>query len=161
MNGEILYSSPNNNGKSVPSLGLKRQRTSSNNNSNANVNRSLNSLENQNADKDVAEVNLTELLEQVLKFGIGNERSPGSGLSPSLENLPVIPPGSPVGTPSLPYRNLYKKPLRRFGSLPLAAMGALGPSPSKKIRSMSNVKGRRKTRRMNRKSRKSRRGTTR
>jgi hypothetical protein len=154
MNGEILYSSPN-----IAPLGLKRQRTSGNNSKN--LNESFNSSNNNNNAENLAEVNLTGLVEQLREFGIGNEGSPGFSLSPSLENLPVRDPASPVGTPRiLPYRNLYKKPLRRFGSLPLEAMGALGPSPPKKIRSMSNIKGRRKTRRNGRKSRKSRRATS-
>ena len=128
--------------------GLKRQRSleePANNNGN-------NSNNNNNSEANVAEVNISELIEQVRTLGVGNESSPGYRLSPSLENIPVRRLNSPVGTPSVPYRNLFPKPLRRFGSLPLAAMGASPPSEKKHkpAGSEGNLKRRR--------SRRSRRG---
>jgi hypothetical protein len=159
MNEEMLNSAKN----LSAAAGLKRQRTRGNINTslNGSFNSSINS--NNNIAENLAEVNLSHLVEQVRLRGVGNQESPGFSLSPSLENLPVRDPTSPVASPRvLPYRNLYPKPLRRFGSLPMEAMGAIVPSPPKKFRptsSMSNVKTRRsknrKSRRMNRKSRRS------
>ena len=134
--------------------GLKRMRNKSLNNNNGS-NENNNSLPGEN----LAEVNISGLIEQVRTLGVGNEMSPGFRLSPSLENLPARSLNSPRNTPSKPYRNLFPKPLRRFGSLPLAAMGASPPSEKKYKTSGSegNMKSRR-SRRNRRGSRRSRRG---
>lgn len=129
--------------------GIKRQRSLPfNNNGNVGNNNNNNNNSNNESEKNVAEVNIPGLIEQVRSLAVGNESSPGYRLSPSLENLPVRALNSPRGSPSIPYRNLFPKPLRRFGSLPLAAMGASPPSTKKQkpAGSEGNLKRRRSRR---------------
>ena len=132
--------------------GIKRKR---------NIAEPANTNNNNSLEENVAEVNVLALIEQFKKLGRGNQSSPGFRLTESLENLPVRALNSPPDSPSIPYRNLFPKPLRRFGSLPLAAMGASPPSEKKYKASVSegNIKSRRsrRSRRGGRRTRRTRR----